>query len=208
MTGSLITFEGLDFCGKSVQIERLTTKLQKLEIPYLLLREPGGTAIAEKIRETLLFSKEEKMIPVTEYLLYSSARAQLVQQKIIPALQEGKIVILDRYYDSSTAYQGYGRMIDLKLISQINTLVTEGIKPTITFFLDIDLEEMEKRKKNFNNSLDRIESEAKSFFSRVRNGFLKIVEEESERFYVIDGIRSINSIAEEIWEKVSNIVSK
>ncbi len=206
MTGTLITFEGIDFCGKSVQIDKLISRLKAYQIPHLLLREPGGTIIAEKIRETLLTKEQEVMSPITEYLLYSAARAQLVREKMIPALQQGLLVICDRFYDSSTAYQGYGREIDLNVVHQINHFATNGIKPVLTFLIDIDLDEIEKRKMQVNQKLDRMEEQKRTFFEKVRNGYLKIVTQESERFYVIDGKRTINSIADEIWEQVNKLI--
>lgn len=206
MTGTLITFEGIDFCGKSVQIEKLIARLQAHGIPYVLLREPGGTIIAEKIRDVLLTRETESMSPITEYLLYSSARNQLVREKIIPALEQGLLVICDRYYDSSTAYQGYGREIDLAIIQQTNYLATNGIKPDLTFLIDIDLNEMEMRKMRSSHQLDRMENEKRSFFEKVRDGYLKIAAQESERFYVIDGKRTIHLIADEIWAHVTKIL--
>ncbi len=201
MNGMLITFEGIDFCGKSVQIEQLIGRLQQHRIPYILLREPGGTIIAEKIRDVLLTREAETMSPITEYLLYSAARAQLVRQQIEPALERGWLVICDRFADSSTAYQGYGRGIDLKLVQQINAFATNGITPQLTFLIDIDLEEMERRKQH-GRTLDRMENEQRSFFERVRQGFLKMAAQEAERFYLIDGKRTIHSIAEEVWTQV------
>lgn len=200
MDGTLISFEGIDFCGKSIQIEQLIAKLKAKNISYLLVREPGGTLIAEKIRETLLNKGQENVNPITEYLLFSAARAQVVEQKIIPALQDGNVVICDRYYDSSTAYQGYGRGIDLEIIRQINNFATKGIKPHLTFLIDIDLDEMERRKMLVRRELDRMESQQRAFFEKVRQGFLQIAEQESERFYIIDGSKSIETIAIEIWQ--------
>ena len=202
MTGKLITFEGIDFCGKSVQIDQLIAKLRENKIPFTLLREPGGTVIAEKIRNTLLSKEDEQMSPVTEYLLFSAARAQLIQEKIIPSLEKGLLVILDRYYDSSTAYQGYGRNIDVDIIHQINRFATDHLTPDLTIFIDIDIDEMEKRKKQVSQKLDRMEDQGRTFFEKVRNGYLKIVQQESERFYIVNGKRTIDSIAEEIWRQV------
>ncbi|UCE06370.1 MAG: dTMP kinase [bacterium] len=206
MTRTLITFEGIDFCGKSVQIDRLIARLEANRIPHILLREPGGTVIAEKIRETLLTKEKEIMSPITEYLLYSAARAQLVREKIIPSLERGWLVICDRYYDSSTAYQGFGRDIDLNIVHQINHFAISGVRPKLTFFIDIDIEEMEKRKKQANQKLDRMEDQQRNFFEKVRNGYLKIVNQESERFYMINGKRTIDSIATEIWNQVERIM--
>ncbi len=208
MTGKLITFEGIDLCGKSAQVDRLIANLESRQVPFILLREPGGTIIAEKIRQTLLTKEPEMMSPFTEYLLYSAARAQLVREKIIPSLEQGLLVICDRYYDSSTAYQGYGRNIDLETIDRINHFATQGIKPDMTFLIDIDLHEMERRKKLMNKKLDRMEDQSRSFFEKVRNGYLKIAAQESERFYIIDGKRTINLIAEEIWDQVNRILTK
>ncbi len=206
MTKKLITFEGIDLCGKSAQVDRLIAHLESQKVSFILLREPGGTIIAEKIRRTLLTKEQEMMSPVAEYLLYSAARAQLVREKIVPSLKQGLLVICDRYYDSSTAYQGYGRNINLKIVNQINRFATNGIKPDRTFLIDIDLDEMERRKKLMNKNLDRMEDQDKRFFRKVRNGYLRIAAEESERFYVIDGKRTIHSIAEEIWGEVKRMI--
>ena len=208
MRGLFITFEGIDFCGKSVQIEKLVEKLQAKQINYLLLREPGGTIFSEKIREILLTKENETMNPVTEFLLYSAARAQVTDQKIIPALKRGELVICDRYFDSSTAYQGYGREIELEKIQAINQFATQGIQPDLTFLLDIDLEEMEKRKQQNHKALDRMEDQTRSFFQKVRKGFLTIAQQEKERFHVIDGKKQINSIADEIWNIVKPYLYK
>jgi len=202
MNGNLITFEGIDFCGKSVQIQKLVTRLKKENTNFHLIREPGGTIIAEKIRDALLAIEDETMSPLSEYLLYSAARAQVVKEKILPPLKQGSLVICDRFYDSSTAYQGYGRKIDLELIHKINHVATQGLKPHLTFFLDIDLDEMERRKRAVQGKLDRMEREAKTFFENVRNGYLEIIKHEPERFYVIDGSSTIASIADEIWKQV------
>lgn len=207
MTGKLITFEGIDFCGKSVQIDRLVAKLHTENYPFVLLREPGGTLIAEKIRDTLLSKVPEPMNPITEYLLYSAARAQLVQEKIIPALKQGLLVICDRFFDSSTAYQGYGRGIDLDFVERTNRLVTQGIVPNVTFLIDIDLDEMEQRKKRMNKQLDRMEDQDRAFFERVRNGYFEIAAQQSERFRIIDGKSTIQRIADEIWAQVKRIAA-
>ncbi len=207
MIGTLITFEGIDLCGKSVQIDQLAAKLHAHHLPFVLLREPGGTIIAEKIRDTLLSKVAEPMCPMTEFLLYSAARAQLVQEKIIPALNQGLLVICDRFYDSSTAYQGYGRGIDLDFVERTNRMVTQGIVPDLTFLIDIDLDEMERRKKAMNKKLDRMEDQHRSFFERVRNGYFAIAARQSERFRIIDGKSTIPIIADEIWEQVRRVAA-
>lgn len=199
MTGLFVTFEGIDFCGKSVQLELLTRKIVNLHKSYLIIREPGGTHISEKIREVLLQKSEEVMNPFSEIFLYSAARAQLTQQKIIPGLKNGSIILCDRFFDSTTAYQGYGRGIELDFVRQINRMATQNILPDITFLLDISIDEMEKRKKISNATLDRMEQESRIFFERVRQGYLKIAQQESERFIIIDGGKAIPVIENEIW---------
>lgn len=206
MNGTLITFEGIDFCGKSVQIEKLVERLKANDIQFKLFREPGGTVIAEKIREALLTIEAETMSPLTEYLLYSAARAQVVKENILPALQQGLLVILDRFYDSSTAYQGYGRKINLEFVHHLNHIATQGLVPKVTFFIDIDLDEMERRKIRLKSKLDRMEQETKTFFENVRHGYLQIIRQEPERFSVIDGSSTIDIIAEEIWHKVNQLL--
>jgi dTMP kinase len=191
MSGILITFEGIDLCGKSVQIERLVEKLKAQHLHFTLLREPGGTVFSEKIREVLLAKNQEAMCAATEYLLFSAARAQIVQKKILPALAQGFIVICDRYFDSSTAYQGYGRGIDLLMIEKINDFATKGIKPNLTFLIDIDLDD-----------------QTKEFFHKVRDGYLAIAAQNQERFVVIDGKRSVDIIAEDIWREVKELLQK
>jgi len=199
MKGILVTFEGIDFCGKSVQMELLAKNIVNSGNSVVVLREPGGTIISEKIRDVLLKKERETMSPVAEYLLYSAARAQLVKEKIVPKLNEGNIVLCDRYYDSSTAYQGYGRGINLNKINMINKLATQQVSPDLTFLLDIDIGEMEKRKQKMNAKLDRMEEESKTFFNNVRHGFLAIAKNKSHRFRIIDGSKSINEIENEIW---------
>jgi len=201
-TGSLITFEGIDGCGKSVQVQQLIQRLKSKSIEYILLREPGGTIIAEKIREVLLTKTEETMTPVAEFLLFSAARAQLTRQTIIPALENGKIVILDRFFDSSTAYQGYGRGIELDFIQKVNRMATSETAPDLTFLLDIDLDEMKKRRELSGKILDRMEDQDYEFFRRVREGYLELAHSNSERFRVIDGKKPIDEISQEIWREI------
>lgn len=204
MAGILITFEGIDFCGKSVQMELLVNKIVNLGKSVVVIREPGGTLIAEKIRDVLLKKEHEEISPLTEFLLYSAARAQVVQEKIFPNLAENKIVICDRFYDSTTAYQGYGREIELSLIHKINQLVTQGISPQITFLLDIEIDELEKRKRKINVRLDRMERETLTFFNKVRQGYLSIAKNNPQRFKIINGNKSISEIENEIWNHFWN----
>ena len=199
MSGIFITFEGIDFCGKSVQLELLQKRIINVDKQVVVIREPGGTVISEKIRQMLLDKNNMEMTPITEFLLYSAARSQLVIEKIIPELNSGKIVLCDRYYDSSTAYQGFGRELDLNIVNNINNFATYNISPHITFLLDIDINEVEKRKKKINVELDRIENESKTFFNVVRQGYLQIAKDNHQQFKVIDGKKTIPEIEKEIW---------
>ena len=192
MGGRFITFEGIDGSGKSTQVELLSRRLEVLSIDHLIVREPGGTDVGEKIREILL-SKGVKMTARTEFLLYSASRANLTEKIIIPALREGKIVISDRYFDSSTAYQGFGRGIEMEYVDVINRFATFGLMPDITFIIDVRIETSIERK----NLRDRIESEGLEFLERVRKAYLEMAEK-SERFVLIDGERDPNVIHDEI----------
>ncbi len=200
-----ISFEGIDFCGKSTQINALLERLTEHGISPLLVREPGGTVISEKIRAILLSPAHREMHMRTEIFLYEAARAQLVHQKILPALQTGKYVIADRFFDSTTAYQGYGRRLDLEAVKLLNRFATAGLKPYRTFFIDISVEEAERRGQQMGRGRDRLESGGRDFFQRVRQGFLKLCKEETERFVRIDGERPMDIIAREIWEIVRKI---
>lgn len=205
--GILISFEGVDFCGKSTQIDRLVEELDRVQIPVIVLREPGATEISEKVRDILLDNKNHRMTSRTEVLLYSAARTQLVVEKIIPAIEKGEIVILDRFFDSTTAYQGYGREIDLDFINKLNTFTTCGVKPDITFLIDLDPEIALKRKDII--EYDRLEQEDIFFHKRVREGFLAIANSEANRarFVVIDGEMSINAITEVVFKHFEKIIS-
>jgi len=198
--GILITFEGIDGSGKTTQINALIQRLQEAGMSYRLFREPGGTEIGEKIRDILLDKKNENMLNVTELLLYSASRYQLTVSEIIPALEAGNVVICDRFYDSTTAYQGYGRGIDLEFIYRLNDIATNSVTPDKTFILDIDLEERRKRlgKKN----LDRLERETLEFHRKVRMGFLKMAEQNPERFVVLDGNQAPDELSKKIWNVI------
>jgi dTMP kinase len=184
-----ITFEGVEGCGKSTQVKRLAEFLTARENQVLVTREPGGTPVAEKIRAILLDKENHSLHFTTELLLYAASRAQHVQELILPALAAGKVVICDRFFDSTLAYQGYGRNIDGKLICQLNDLATQDLKPNITFVLDIPPEQGlgRIRAKRGSGSLDRLELEGVDFHRRVRAGFLTLAQQEPERIKVVDG---------------------
>jgi dTMP kinase len=197
-----ITFEGLDFSGKSTQATILVEKLRSTHAVVHLLREPGGTDISERIRDILLDKQNLHMDEAAELLLFSAARSQLVKEVIVPALRRGEIVVCDRYYDSTTAYQGYGRELPLDAVKSINRLATEGVDPDLTFFIDIPVDEIEQRKMRTGMMLDRMESSGRAFYTRVRNGYHEIARRENQRFIVIDGMKNVDEIAGGIWKVV------
>lgn len=189
-----ITFEGIDFCGKSTQVELLKNYLENNNKNVLIIREPGGTEISEKIRDLLLDKKNYKMTMESEIFLFSASRAQLVREKIKPFLEKGYFVISDRFHDSTTSYQGFGRGIPLESVMHINKVAIDDTIPDITFFIDIPLEEADKRKRLKSDSdLDRIEVADDSFFNRVRNGYLYLSKTE-KRFRVVDGTKKVEEI--------------
>jgi dTMP kinase len=194
MKGLFITFEGIEGSGKTTQAERLRDYVRNRGYPVVLTREPGGTEIAEKIRKIILDKNNMEMLPLTELFLYLASRVQHTQRVIKPALLEGKIVISDRYSDATTAYQGYGRGIQRKVIKDISQVVTGGLVPNLTFLIDIAPEIGFKRMRRE----DRLEQEGNEFYNRVRAGYLQIARENPERVKVIDGTKSVNEIAAEI----------
>jgi dTMP kinase len=197
-----ITFEGLDFSGKSTQATILIERLKQSHAVVHFLREPGGTKISERIRDLLLDKKNLEMSDAAELLLFSAARAQLVKEVVVLALQRGEMVICDRYYDSTTAYQGYGRGIDLDAVKSINRLATGGTDPDITFFMDIPVDEIERRKHEAGMTFDRMESSGRTFYERVRAGYREIARSESHRFVTLDGTSGVQDIARNIWSLV------
>jgi len=211
--GLFITFEGLEGCGKTTQAKMLFDSLIKQRIPSVFTKEPGGTKIGDKIRKILLDQINDGMDYKAEMLLFLASRAENVRLNILPSLKEGKIVISDRFYDSTTVYQGYGRGIDLNIIKNLNTLVVGKAIPDLTFFLDIEPLEGLKRSTSFAYSQEiRFEEEflnkkvinGKLFLERVREGYYKLSQEETERIRVIDANRS----KEEIYNEIVEIVNK
>ena len=203
-----LTFEGIDFCGKSTQVELLKQFFLQQNKKVEIIREPGGTEISELVRSILLDKKHYHMVMETEIFLFSAARAQLVSEKIRPYLNQVIYVISDRFHDSTTAYQGFGRGIDIESVKHINSLAIGGIIPDLTFFLDITVAEAGRRKnlmKNFNP--DRIEVSDSAFYEKVRAGYLYIADQES-RVRIINGMKSIEDIHKEIVEEISLLEKK
>ncbi len=192
--GLFITFEGIDGCGKSTQLAMTGRLLKSLGYQVMVLREPGSTPVSEKIRRILL-DKKSRINAVTELLLYVAARAELVEKVIAPARDKGKIILCDRFYDSTIAYQGYGRGLDIALVKKINSLAVGKYKPDVTFVFDVDYATSLKRRKK---KADRLEAEKKAFFSKVRKGFLALACSEKKRVTVIDGRPAADSVFDEV----------
>jgi len=199
-----ITFEGLDFSGKSTQAKLLHEYLQSKKIKSILLREPGGTAISEKIREIILDRGHLEMTPLTEFMLFSASRSQLVSEVIKPHLKMGFAVICDRFYDSSTAYQSYGGGLDLKQVLKVNEAATGNLVPDLTFLLDIPPKDAFSRASNRGSSADRMESKNLKFHNKVRNGFREIANKNKKRFVIINGLLTV----EQIQNRITEIVNK
>ena len=194
--GIFITFEGTDGSGKSTQIERFAAYIRERGFDMLLTREPGGTDVSEKIRSIILDPENTEESPVTEALLYAASRAQLVSEKIKPALEKGTVVICDRFVDSSIAYQAYARDLGDDVL-KINEFAVQGVMPDITFFLDIDPESAKKRRAERGTS-DRLENEGLGFQIRVYEGYKKLIEKYPDRFRVIDAKKSPDEVFEDI----------
>ena len=196
-----ITFEGIEGSGKSTQVNLLKEALRSKGLEVFVTREPGGPPISEKIREILLDPENHEMTPETELLLYLAARNQHTAQWILPALKKGQFVICDRYFDSTIAYQGVARKLDLNTIQNINEFATYSLKPDVTFVIDIPVEMSKDRL--IGKKLDRIEAESIDFHKAVREAFLDI-SKKSDRYVVIDGRKEIKKIQKEIYEIVVN----
>jgi dTMP kinase len=203
-----ITFEGIDGSGKTTQAVLLVDRLKNVGNEVVLLREPGGTVVSEKVRDILLDKQHLELNRVAELLLFSAARAQLVNDVILPAIQAGKIVVCDRFYDSSTAYQGYGRGLNLEEVKSINRIATFGTAPDLTLLVEVSLEEIRRRRQSVGALDDRMESSGTEFYARVRNGYHAVAATEPQRVMIIDGMRSAEKIHNEIWDIVQKRLSK
>ena len=193
-----ISFEGIDFSGKSTQCALAVDHLASRGHAVELLREPGGTEVSEAIRSVLLDTRYHGLEPVAELFLFSAARAQLVRERIRPALASGRIVVADRFHDSTTVYQGYGRGIDRSAIGHVHALATGGLQPDLTILVDISVEESLHRRAVQQRSIDRMEAADADFFLRVRDGYLALAAEAPGRIHVLDGSRPVDAIAADI----------
>jgi dTMP kinase len=200
-----ITFEGGEGSGKSIQAKELYRRLSQLAVPALLTHEPGGTPFGQKVGRWLKWGQGADISPLTELMLFNASRAQLVAEVIQPALKSGKLVISDRYADSTTAYQGYGRELDLAMVKAVNKAATQGLTPDLTILLDMPVEGGLARKKS--RKQDRFEQETLAFHQRVRQGYLKLAADEPGRWLVVDASQSKEKIADIIWQRVSQLLS-
>jgi dTMP kinase len=195
-----ITFEGSEGSGKSTQVQRLAARLQRSGVPHLVTREPGGTPIGETIRELLQFaSHNSSMTPETELLLFEASRSQLVREIIKPALERGVCVIADRFFDSTTVYQGAARRLDREMVERLNAFAVGDCIPDITFVLDIDAGNAKSRMQKPRRP-DRMEQEPEEFYERVREAYRELVAREPQRTVLINGTRNADEIENEIWK--------
>ena len=201
-----ITFEGGEGCGKSTQARALYRKLSRLAIPVILTHEPGGTSLGNKLSRWLKWAEGTDISPLTELMLFNASRSQLITEVIQPNLNEGKIVICDRYADSTTVYQSYGRGLDLEMVKAVNNAAIQGLKPNLTILLDISAEEGLARQRG--KKQDRFEQEELAFHQRVREGFLKLAQQEPQRWLVVAATQPKEKIARTIWQRVSQSISE
>ncbi len=212
MTAKFITFEGIEGCGKTTQVELACRALERRGIPFLRTREPGGTGIGEQIRKILLAPRNNDLVDLCELLLYAADRAQHVGEKIRKALEGGLTVLCDRYIDATVAYQGFGRGLDGSTIDTLNRIATGGLKPDRTFLIDIDVEAGLGRaiRRNLeagvSDSEGRFEEEAVAFHNRVRDGYRHLAEVESARFTIIDGSGNPEETHRQIWSQLAPLL--
>ena len=201
----MITFEGSEGCGKSTQIERLCARLQNAGHEVLRMREPGGTELGEHVRTLLQHTKElSTMCPESELLLFAASRAQLVREKIVPALERGATVVLDRFLDSTTVYQGYARGLPMESVRAINRFAVGDVLPHLTVLLDMDEARARQRIHATGRELDRMEQQPLEFFNKVRRGYLDLAVEQQGRMVVLNADQSPEALEEQVWKLVED----
>lgn len=205
MTGKWISFEGGEGSGKTTLIKGLVEKLEEKKLPYLVTREPGGVPVAERIREILLEKTDHPMDPMTEAILFAASRRQHLVEKVLPALEEGKIVLMDRYIDSSVVYQGYARGLGMERIRALNQFATQGHLPLITFYLDIDPKMGLERIRQNQRSMNRLDYEDLLFHEKIREGYLLLCKKE-ERLHCINADKKPEELLEEVWTVFQEMV--
>ena len=211
--GKFITFEGPEGAGKTTQAKRLIVALQEHGNQVLYTREPGGTPTGEAIREILQYNKAgEPIEPETEVLLFAASRAQLVRKVILPALEQGIYVVCDRFADSTTAYQGYGRGFSVEQMITINQFAIDGAIPDVTILLDLEIakgfDRLSRRHRDGRGQLDRIENEERAFHERVRRGYLEMAQKWPERFVVVNATGDEETVAGEVWRVVQGVLDR
>lgn len=192
--GTFITLEGIDFSGKTTQAKYLINLLKKNGVDYLFLREPGGTKLSERIRRILLSKGEIDICPKSELWLYQAARSQIVLEEIRPALKAGRVVICDRFYDSTTAYQAYGRGLKKDFVKMANLFATDNLKPDLTILFDLPEKTAFERKVKLSRAKDRLENEKLAFFRRVRRGYLELAKTDQKRIRIIRAVASKDEV--------------
>lgn len=212
MSGLFISFEGLDKAGKSTQIQHLAESLRQLGYKVVVTREPGGTPLCEELRQLVMDYRKENISDKSELLLFGASRAQLLQELILPELQAGSIVLCDRFADSTTAYQGWGRGMDLEMIESLHQMVVGENWPQLTILLDLSVAASRSRRDEMGSRgeavSDRFEDEKERFYQRVAQGFLEIARQNPQRVRVVDACRQIPEIAAEILSLVTPLLPK
>ena len=206
MNGVFITFEGLDGCGKTTHLEKADQLLREKGYRTLVIREPGGTWVGERIREILLDRSGKGMDDVAELLLFASARSQITREVILPALEAGTVVLCDRYIDSTVAYQGYGRGLDIGMVHRINEIATGGLMPLRTYLFDLPAEAATERMRARGGIPDRMDENSMAFKRRVRDGYLEIARREPGRFVLIDAQGTIGETAQRLSQKLEEVL--
>lgn len=204
--GLFVTLEGPEGSGKTTQLQLLAEYLKERGYPYLCTREPGGTPISEQIRQVILSRENRTIADVTEALLFSAARAQIVAELILPALQANKIVISDRYADSTLAYQGYGLGLELEALRKLTQFATGGLVPDLTFYIDVPVQDGIARKQQA--EVNRLDQKAIAYHERVRAGYLEMARAEPHRWYVIEGTHSVGEIQRNIRERLEEEIQR
>lgn len=208
MSGLFLSFEGGEASGKSVQAKRLADRLRADGRDVVSVREPGSTPVGERVRDIVLHAQDIPLAPTAQALLYSTARAQLVRDIIRPALAEGKIVIVDRFYDSTFAYQGHGHGADLDQLRAVTDFAVGDTRPLRTILLDLPVEAADGRAatRKPGRAWDRFEAEARAFHERVRQGYLQLAAAEPRRFAVISADRDVDAVAADVWTEVERLL--
>ncbi len=208
-----ITFEGIEGCGKTTQIKMAGEYLKSRNIPFIMTEEPGGSPLGVKIRKILLNEGPFEICAASEVFLFSAARAQHVKDVILPALKRGDVVLCDRFYDATIAYQGFGRGFDIDIIQRINAVSTGQLKPNVTFLFDVPAPVGIKRAMNRISQIrdvnkeDRFENEEIEFHKKVRAGYLSLADSESERFRIIDGSKDISAVHRKVCSLISSLIN-